>query len=69
MRTEKEIKQQIEEYKESFTHRDMLNLLDRMIGAFDEARIEALEWVLEESEQKWLKIAMILWFFACAFYR
>lgn len=52
MRAEKEIKQQLKEYKESFAHRDMSNPLDRMVGGFDKVWIEALEWVLEESEQE-----------------
>ena len=51
MRTEEEIKQQLEEYKESFAHRDMSNPLDRLVGGFDKIWIEALEWVLESEQE------------------
>lgn len=34
--------------RESFSHRDMSNPLDKLVGGFDKIWIEALEWVLEE---------------------
>ena len=52
MKTVEEIKKQLKEYKESFKHRDMSNPLDRLVGGFDKIWIDALEWVLEDSEDE-----------------
>lgn len=50
MRSEEEIREELQEYKESFAHRDMSNPLDKFVGGFDKIWIQALEWVLEECE-------------------